>query len=431
MPRFAPRRLSLLAFALGVAACAADGGRVGEDWEAVVDTVGDTVVVHTLSGSVWGEAAHVEAEVTIGMLEGPDEYLIGDPRSLAVGPDGVIYVLDRQVPVIRAYGPDGKYLRDVGREGGGPGEYKAPGAIATLADGRLLVRDPGNGRITIYSGDGEYLEQLWYPGGFNTSRRMYVDRTGFVYSLVLLEWGKAPWDWKYGLARIDPAQGILDTVPAPTFAFEPAQLTASREGSSSSRTVPFSPTVSWTFSPLGYAVGGVSTDYRIDLFRAGEPVLRIERDFDAVPVKADEAEEQRRRVTENLRRQYPGWQWNGPAIPGAKPPFRDVITSWEGDVWVQLSQEGYPTMTVGEAREEEQRTGRPQVRYAEPAAYDVFAPTGQYLGRVRVPESFRTDPEPIIRGRNVWAVTRDELDVATVVRFRITYPNRATAERSP
>lgn len=74
------------------------------------------------------------------MLEGPDEYLIGDPRSFAVNSEGAIYLLDRQVPVIRMYGSDGTFVRNVGREGGGPGEYKSPGAIAVLPDDRLIVR---------------------------------------------------------------------------------------------------------------------------------------------------------------------------------------------------------------------------------------------------------------------------------------------------
>jgi hypothetical protein len=78
-------------------------------------------------------------------------------------------------------------------------------------------------------------------------------------------------------------------------------------------------------------------------------------------------------------------------------------------------------MTDAEAREEEARTGRRPYRYAEVSAFDVFDPDGRYLGHVRVPESFRIDPEPVVRGDHVWAVTRDELDVATVVRFRLVY----------
>lgn len=412
----------LICLVFWLSACAGDGGAGSGGWEAAIDTIGDTVVVRTLSGSVWGDTASLEPEVSIGMLEGADEYLIGDPRSIAVGAGGEIYVLDRQVPVIRMYLSDGTFIRNVGHEGGGPGEYKSPGAIAVLPDDRLVVRDPGNARVTIYSPTGEYQEQLWYPGGFNTSRRMYTDTAGFVYSMVLLNYGTAPWDWIMGLAKIDPSAGILDTIPAPTWDYEPPQITGSRENNSSSSNVPFSPDESWTFSPLGYMVGGVSTEYRIDLYRVGEPVLRIERDWIPVPVKQEEAEEQRRQKTDNMQRQFSGWKWNGPGVPDTKPPFTNLLVSTEGNIWVQLSQEGYATMTEADARAEEQRTNRPQLRFSEPAAYDVFSRDGKYLGHVVAPRSFRARPEPIVRGDNVWAVTRDELDVARVVRFRIVRP---------
>mgnify|MGYP001828422316 CR=1 FL=1 len=412
-----------LCLGFAVIACT-DSGVDGVDgrWEAVVDTVGDTVTVRTISGSVWGDTATLVPEVSIGMLEGPDEYLIGDPRSIAVNSGGNIYVLDRQVPVIRMYDSDGNFVRNVGREGGGPGEYKSPGAIAVLPDDRLLVRDPENGRSSIYAAEGEYLEQLRYPGGFNTSRRMYTDTAGFAFSMVLLNYGTAPWDWIFGLARIDPRSGIRDTIPAPTWDYEPPQITASREGSSSSDNVPFSPDDSWSFSPLGYMIGGVSTDYRVDLYRVGEPVLRIERAWEPVRVKPEEGAERRRERTARMQRQYSGWKWNGPAVPDTKPPFTNLIATSEGNIWVQVSQEGYEAMSDAEARAAESRTDRPQLRFLEPTAYDVFSPAGAYLGHVKPPRSFRTRPEPLVRGDTVWAVTRDELDVARVVRFRLTRP---------
>jgi hypothetical protein len=56
-------------------------------------------------------------------------------------------------------------------------------------------------------------------------------------------------------------------------------------------------------------------------------------------------------------------------------------------------------------------------------AFDVFDPDGRFLGHVRTPDEFRASPDPIFRGDFVWAVTRDESDVITVVRFRITFPS--------
>jgi len=411
-----------LVAASALTACSEDGARGGNEWQAVVDTVGDTITVHTVSGQVWEDTAYLEAEITIGMVEGPDEYLIGEPASIAVGPDGTIYVLDTQVPVLRAYGPDGTHLRDIGRQGGGPGEYDSPDGMGTLPDGRVLVRDPPGARIVVFDGGGELLEQWRLSGGFNTSDPVYADTGGLSYTLVLFNPGVPPWEWIMGLKRYSPAGEPLDTIRAPIWDFTPARLTASREGSSSSSSVPFTPQVSWAFSPLGYMVGGLSSDYRIDLFRTGEPVLRLEREWTPVPVNAEEADERRQRQIERFQRQYGSWRWNGPPIPDTKPPFRGMFVSWEGNVWVQLSQPGRPIMTEEEARQEEQRTGRRPFRYRESEAFDVFAPDGRYFGHVSVPESFRTDPSPIVRGDHVWAVTRDELDVATVVRFRIIHP---------
>ncbi len=396
-----------------------DGSRDG--WVATTDTVGDTITVRTLSGSVWSDTARLVPEVTIGVLEGADEYVIGEPRSIAVDLEGVIYVLDEQVPVLRAYAPDGTHLRDLGREGGGPGEYNGPDGMAVLPDGRVLVRDPPNGRISVFGSDGGYITQWTLSGGFNTDRRFYVDTASNSYASTLLERGVGPWDWKFGLVRYSADGAIVDTVPAPTWEYEAAQLTASRENSRSVRRVPFTAAVAWSFSPLGYMVGGLSSDYRIDLYRPNDSVLRLEREWTPVPVKPEEADERRRRITQGLQRQYGGWRWNGPSVPDTKPPFREMFVSWEGNVWVVLSQEGTPTMSEAEARAEEQVSGRTPLRYQEHAAFDVFAADGRFLGHVAVPDGFDIEPEPIVRGDYVWAVIRDELDVASVVRFRLQH----------
>jgi len=421
MTRFEPVMLAVLSLAAAVA-CSDGARRSSSDWQAVVDTVGDTVTVRTASGSVWGDTAYLEPEVSIGMMEGPDEYLIGSPRAIAVGKDGTIFLLDRQVPVVRAYAPDGTHLRDIGREGGGPGEYRRPDGMTTLPDGRVLVRDPGNARIAVFDSAGGYIEQWPLRGGFNTSTRFYADTAGNSYAMVLLESDAAVTEWRFGLARYGPDGTVHDTIPAPTWDYERARVVASQEENTSVNTVPFTPQVAWTFSPLGYMVGGLSTDYRIDLFRVDAPVLRIEREWTPVPVLSEEADERVRSQTAQFQRDFGSWRWNGPSIPDTKPPFRNIIASGEGNIWVLTSQRGEATMTQAEAREEEARTRMPPIRFEEPPAFDVFAPDGRFLGPVRVPSSFSNFPEPIVRGDTVWAVTRDDLDVASIVRFRVVHP---------
>ena len=54
--------------------------------------------------------------------------------------------------------------------------------------------------------------------------------------------------------------------------------------------------------------------------------------------------------------------------------------------------------------------------WREPTLYEVFEPTGAFLGRVAVPPRMR-----VLRthGDRAWGVTVDSVDVPYVARFRI------------
>jgi len=419
-------RLPLALAAALLAACSGTSGPAAHEWYAVYDTIGDTIVVRTESGSVWGDTADLVADLTVGRFEGPDEYMFGQVRSLAVAPDGAIYLYDSHAKELRKYGPDGIYLGTFGREGGGPGEYKRPdGGLAVLPDGRVLLRDPANTRITTFSPDGRYLESWRIRGGFNTSNPLFVDTAGNAYVFLLLEPEARVTDWEFGLARYSPQGVPSDTLPVPSWDYEEPTLVAEHvdgdDRSMSVNSVPFSPQETWTFSPLGYMVGGVPTRYAFDLLIAPDRVLRVERaNWQPVPVLADEKAEEERIMTAALRRTQPNWRWNGPPIPDTKPPYAAFYVGAHGRIWVRLHQDSYqiePTVPESELAPGEV----PERTWREPVAFDVFEPNGRYLGMVRAPRGFSTYPTPVIRGDTVWAVVRDELDVPYITRSHIEH----------
>ena len=418
--RFHPVNLLI---AVTVAACQSASGRGDGRWEAVVDTVGDTITVRTMAGSVWGDTAWLEPEMSIGVVDGPDEYMLGRVRSLAVTPSGEIYLSDQQVPVVRKYSPDGTHLYDLGGEGGGPGEYKNPdGGLGVLSDGRVLVRDPGNNRINVYGPTGESLTSWRLPGGFWTGQKMYVDAEDRALTTVLLEGYRTITTWRYGFVPYGPDGVPGDTLSVPRWDYTPPTLTG---GGSRGRFefVPFSPNQHFSYSKLGYFVAGLSTEYAVHLFRTDQPILRIEKDWTPVHIKAEEADERYMRLRNSFRQQFPGWRWNGPGLPDEKPPFKDVYAGEDGRIWVLLAQEGQPTMTAAEAQTVEDETGRLPLRYGEPLAFDVFEPDGTFLGHVRAPDGMEPRyPKPIFQGEYVWAVVRGDLDVLSVVRFKVAFP---------
>ncbi|HSG08933.1 MAG TPA: hypothetical protein VLA36_11290 [Longimicrobiales bacterium] len=409
-----------LPFVAGVVLLTACGGGEPENVGPLItrSMAGDTAVVRTESGSVWGVPARLVPEVSIGELEGDLNYLFGRVRSIGVAPDGTVYVVDGQGPDLRSFTPDGRYRRTLGRPGEGPGELKSPdGGLAVLSDGRVLVRDPGNARIQVYAPSGDALETWSIRGGFNTSEALFRDREDNVYTQILVDAEADVRDWVIGLVRIAPDGTPGDTLVPPKSGFEDPHVEArDPDGHGASiNSVPFAPSEETTLHPGGYFIQGVSTEYRFALRRPGDPLI-IERVATPVPVTAGEKSEDEFRVTRSMRQTQPNWRWNGPAIPDEKPAFSGILAGRDGRIWVRVPRPG----VEGEDLDYDPKD--PDAvpdRWTEPVAFDVFEEDGTYLGQVDAPQGFSPYPTPLFDGDNVWAVTRDDLGVQRVVRYRI------------
>src|SRR5688500_9711363 len=121
-------------------------------------TPADTIVRRAERPVHAGVATLVE-ELSIGVADGREEYILGEVADVAVARDGSMFVFDRQVPIVRHYDASGRFLRSIGRGGSGPGEYRSASGIAATPDGRLLVWDTGNWRINVYSPTGDFVTQ--------------------------------------------------------------------------------------------------------------------------------------------------------------------------------------------------------------------------------------------------------------------------------
>ena len=162
----------------------------------------------------------------------------------------------------------------------------------------------------------------------------------------------------------------------------------------------------------------LSTAYRLDLEQE-DGVLRIERNHTPVAVSDDESDRHEQGILNVMRRWDPGWNWDGPAIPDHKPPFRGLAAGSDGRIWVSLWTEAQ------QVPNEEYDPGDPQSApstWVEPLRYDVFEADGTYLGAVVPPEEFSLLAPPVFGRSFVWAVEGDELDVQRVVRYRIALP---------
>ena len=416
--------IALLAV-IGVIAALASGCSsrpAGDGWVHETSTEGQVTTVRTLSGSVWGGTARLVEEASIGVEEGPDEYMLGRVRSLFVHNEQ-IYVLDNQVPVLRIYDLAGNHLRDIGGQGAGPGEFEDPRSITIdPADGTIYVRDGTLGRIIRFTAEGEPLDTWPLMAGLSTGTQMVMSVDGSVYTPVY----RIDFDadlFTKGMARMGPEGAIGDTIYGPEFDFEEweVEVRAEDDDQISIDLVPFSPEEMWVLSPGGAVIGGISEEYRFEIHGGEGRITVVEKSWERIPVDPGEARWYRNRLIADFRTVLPGWAWNGREIPRHKPAFAQLIPDQSNRIWVRRQGPGINIEGCDENPEDSSEFLRNPC-WKDSFTFDVFDLNGQYLGEVDVPDGLLPRPEPFIEGDMMVALLQDEEGVQYVKRYRLVLP---------
>ena len=120
------------------------------------------------------EYAHVPVGERDAPIDGVEELVIGDrgdvdlryaftrPRDVAVDARGQIYVVDPQAAAVKVFDAAGEYLRELGRQGQGPGEFQDPRSVASFGD-LVIVGASRNARWSHFDLDGNHLVDYAYP----------------------------------------------------------------------------------------------------------------------------------------------------------------------------------------------------------------------------------------------------------------------------
>ncbi|MGD8413835.1 MAG: 6-bladed beta-propeller [Candidatus Latescibacterota bacterium] len=86
--------------------------------------------------------------------EEDDDLFFGTPVQILEDDEGNVYVLDSQVSEIVVFTPGGEYLRTIGREGEGPGEFRGANDMFIRSDGIIGVVVVFPGKIIQLNRDG-------------------------------------------------------------------------------------------------------------------------------------------------------------------------------------------------------------------------------------------------------------------------------------
>ncbi len=172
--------------------CVGDGrGQFNEPWGIAVGSDGSVYVSDTWNSRVqkfdregkfeamWGVFQSTNGELTEpGALYGP--------RAIAVGQDGLVYVMDTGNKRVQSFKPDGTFVGQYGGGGVVDGKFDEPVGLAQDASGDWYVTDTWNHRVEKFDASWKYVGQ-WAVNGWGSEsvvNKPYVavdGQRGLVY----------------------------------------------------------------------------------------------------------------------------------------------------------------------------------------------------------------------------------------------------------
>jgi len=385
-------------------------------WEGTVTDSAGVTMVHNTATPLWGSGDEWTAmeEIRIGTVAGEPEYQFGLLAFVEVGDDGTIYALDVQAQEVRAYDPQGTYLRTIGGPGGGPGEI-GQGAVFVFDDGQggLIVPDLGNQRVNRYSPEGEptgsfpIMIQAGIPTrwGVDPQGRLFAQLRGLnVPGIEALEEGDP-------IVVYDTTGAVVDTI-----ALLPQGQTLAGATEEQFSMVLFSPEPVWDLDETGSVYYAMNDQYRVLVNGPDGALTRvITREVERKPVE----ESDKTAILNTIRDQYgqfglPPAQieqlLQGIGFADSYPAFGLLFLGPGETLWVQRIRSA---KDMAEGAEEEFEFNAQDIGSPE---WEVLDSEGRYLGVVTLPERF----QPVnVKGDLLYGIWRDELDVQYIMRLRV------------
>ncbi len=371
---------------------------------------------------------------SVGSISGADWESFSRVAGVAFDGQGNLYILDAENFRVVKVDPQGRFLAEMGRKGGGPGEFGMPMGLAVTPEGEVRVFDFGNQGFVVFHPNGKFKTTVPLGGGgefeviptgtlfVHPDGRMVQSEDGrlsirmgpdgepeipstralYVFSLTdqveseLIYEGWNP----VAQSRMERTGGAGLSIQAPPMrAFDPAL----RVG----------------VLPTGEIAVADSSTYEIKLLAAdGSHRRTIRRPLTPRPVTRRDQEMERRRALERMEAS------GGPTIVMQTSEGTSRMASDQARQMIEdrinAMQFGTEIPVIsGMAVDREGRIwlGRAGPRVGEAGPVDVISGAGEYLGTI--PPGELEIPDAFGPGGVAAYIESDELDVPSVVVRRL------------
>lgn len=390
-------RFGLVLLALALAGC---GERSAQESASAVDQDLAGSSIQSRPETTWRAAD--EPMLSIGLVEGPDEYLFRRVTAARLADGGVVAAVEG-MDEVRRFGPDGGHLWTSGREGEGPGEFGGVRLLTGCTTAESIVAyDYRNNRVTVLDANGnpvQNVQALW-DGAPVYEIRCAADQRFPVSNSNDDPPESGPYRWSSSIG--------VATATGPDFAVEPLRsgvpgaerVHVVLEGGQSVVSFPRTWGKDLEFVGTGEGVWlGTGDGYELELVDwSGATARRIRWNGPDQAVTDEHVEAHR----DQIRRQYSEssssdwearfrsrWEEEAKYLPSTFPSFSRVLLSDDGALWIEHFH----------------RPG------AERREWVVFSTAGEWLRTVELPVRMVLQDA----GADwILARTTDELDVERI-----------------
>ena len=320
--------------------------------------------------------------LTIGLEEGDDNFLFSKIRDIKVDIHGNIYILDIKNSRIQVFDNQGQYMRTIGSEGQGPGEFSNPMCFDFDEKNNIYIAEYSPGKIICFDKNGKYIRDDELKGDYR-----FKNIADFYYrhdaiNLVVLKFrdnpkpDENPMLWE--MIKADKKGYYLKTI-------ESFEMFKGQNYKKLGISLGCEPHSEWTVDRIGNIYIGFSDKYEIRVYGVdGNLKTKIMRDCKLVKISEQEKEEELIGLPKSIKQEV--------VFPEYRPFFDKIIVDDAGNIWLR-------------------RFGKNKNNQFE---FDIFNEEGTYIRKVNI------DITPqYIKDNYIYAITETENGFPCVTKYKM------------
>ncbi len=336
----------------------------------------------------------IEEELSIGGEDDEGNIILYAAAYVIVDNAENMYIVDRRDFKIKVFDPQGNFIRSIGKQGEGPGEFQQVGYISFVPDGRLLVMDFQARRTSLFDKTGEFISSHQWIKSF--SQPVLATNSSYFVQEFIREEGSDPIAGrKLIVDEIDFEGDQLQSIGG----FKLPEYKVHSEGDMMfGMRIPHSPRSIFAGDLKNQCFYHcLNNYYLIDVYdTTGNIFRKIDRPYDALSFTNLDKEQFLNQYADRPDRQKKIVA--SMDFPSIKNIAASLITDDKGNLWVQTY----------EIKEEEGEKS---------TAYDIFSQDGSYVRKIWL----KMRPEIIHSGKMYTRYTDEETGHTYIKRFKMIW----------